>query len=365
MGEVLVIGGGPAGSIAAWVLACSGQAVTLVESSRFPREKVCGECVSALGISVLQRLGLADRLLSVGVEKLTRVSLASTSGQISSHQLRQEMWGISRSVMDPLLLNAAAEAGTRIIQPARVEKIEPRSDGVDVTWREGSNLTEREFSHIILAAGKTMGTSESPTPTSDLGVKGHFHGVKAQRDTIYLYGLHGHYGGLAPIGNDLWNVAWSVPATAAKRAKGDLKALWAERIQSSPFLRDAMSGATQVGTFLASPLPRYPVRRDFSPRILPVGNAAAALEPIGGEGMGLAMRSAELAADALLQAIQTHTEVDTRKLTRAYQDLWNMRRTTCRAVALGMSNPWLGRVIPGLSNLLPGLTRQVMAAMGK
>ena len=60
----------------------------------------------------------------------------------------------------------------------------------------------------------------------------------------------------------------------------------------------------RVGPWLVSPLPRFSVARRWPERVIPVGNAAAALEPIGGEGMGLALRSAELAAAALAEAIR-------------------------------------------------------------
>jgi flavin-dependent dehydrogenase len=78
--------------------------------------------------------------------------------------------------------------------------------------------------------------------------------------------------------------------------------------------------------------------------VIPVGNAAAALEPIGGEGMGLAMRSAELAAEAILYANRTGTELDAAKLRKEYRRLWNMRRFICRAGAKIISSPGLSRL---------------------
>ena len=64
--DVTIIGAGPAGSTAAILLARAGWDVTLVEQSRFPRDKVCGECLSALGFDVLERLGLVDEFVRRG-----------------------------------------------------------------------------------------------------------------------------------------------------------------------------------------------------------------------------------------------------------------------------------------------------------
>ena len=111
--------------------------------------------------------------------------------------------------------------------------------------------------------------------------------------------MRGSYGGLAAIEGDRWNAAFSVPAARLKQHRGDVDALFAEIARENPMLAARLAPRERVGEWLASPLPRFSVRRTWPPAVIPVGNAAAALEPIGGEGMGLAMRSAELAAQML------------------------------------------------------------------
>src|SRR5882724_12300454 len=73
--SVTIIGAGPAGSAAALMLARRGWSVTLIEQHRFPRDKVCGECLSALGIEVATRLGFATALKNLGAVELTRTIL--------------------------------------------------------------------------------------------------------------------------------------------------------------------------------------------------------------------------------------------------------------------------------------------------
>src|SRR5688572_10657499 len=127
MPTVTIIGAGPAGSTAAILLARAGWDVTLVEQSRFPRDKVCGECLSALGFDVLGRLGLADRLRDAGAIRLDGCGVHAPSGRALFVQLPRPMWGISRYALDGLLLDAAREAGATVRQPVRCDVIETES----------------------------------------------------------------------------------------------------------------------------------------------------------------------------------------------------------------------------------------------
>src|SRR5205085_620835 len=153
-----------------------------------------------------------------------------------------------------------------------------------------------------------------PAPTADFGVKAHFANVAGPRDAVELFGVRGHYVGLAPIEADRSNIAFSVPAARIEHCRGNLDTLWSQVRAQNPILNDRFARATRVGDWLASPLPRFAVARHWPDRVIPLGNAAAALEPIGGEGMGLAMRSAELAAAALDDAHRTGTHAPIHRL---------------------------------------------------
>ena len=233
------------------------------------------------------------------------------------------MWGLSRQVLDELLLQASAEAGVRVHQPARAESLLP---GPPVTLAVRDLLTNAvEVTTpglVIVADGKAALSPRPPPPTADFGVKTHFVHVDGPRDAIELFGTSGTYGGLAPIEQRRWNAAFSVPAPLLRQHAGNLEQLFERLVAANVTLRERMRHAERVSPWLASPLPRYAVTRDWPEGVLAVGNAAAALEPIGGEGMGLALRSAELVAEALAEADNDLTKLDRVGLMRRYNSLW-------------------------------------------
>jgi len=185
--------------------------------------------------------------------------------------------------------------------------------------------------------------------------------VDGPRDAIELFGTSGIYGGLAPIEQRRWNAAFSVPAPLLRQHAGNLEQLFERLVAANVTLRERMKHAERVSPWLASPLPRYAVTRDWPEGVLAVGNAAAALEPIGGEGMGLALRSAELVVEALAEADNDLAKLDRVGLMRRYNSLWRTRRAACRAAAKVVSS---GRMAGAALELLRADERAGRAAMG-
>lgn len=372
--QILVTGAGPAGSVTALLLARAGGdgsrpiKVTLAEASRFPRDKVCGECLSPLALAVLERAGLKDMLAALGPADHARTTLVSPDGTPATHDLPLPQWGLPRGVMDLALLDAARSAGVEVLQPCRVERVVRASSGGEVqgvvaTLRHQDNRVEtRAFDLVVVSDGKSALIGDRPAATGDLGVKAHYRRVRADPTSIHLFSLNGHYGGLAAVtaGNEpLWNLALSVPDRIVRKYRGDLTRLLDDLTRANPFVAAAFRDAERVGETLASPLPRFPVRDDWPPGVVCVGNAAAALEPIGGEGMGLALRSAELAAEAILAGRPLG------ELRRDYRRLWRLRRPMCRLAALSLSHPPLASVIIPLSTVSEPLTDAVLTTIGK
>lgn len=372
MPDAIIIGAGPAGCVAAILLARGRWDVCLVEQHRFPRDKVCGECLSALGYEVIERLGLSESFHELSPVRLIRSLIHSQRGATTEVQLPRPMWGVSRMRMDQWLLETAKRSGVRVIQPARCESLSPRgansnrsqppteTAGVVIRHLETNQIEHLSAPWILLADGKAALLPRRPAATSDLGIKAHFQNLAAPRDAIELFGVQNHYGGIAPIEGGLWNVAFSVPRARVQDHRGELDAMFDEIQRENKVLKDRFRGAKRHSAWMASPLPRFSSARSWPGGIIPLGNAAAAIEPVGGEGMGLAMRSAELAAEMLLPG-----SPDLCALRRSYQRLWQTRSLTCRATARIVSNPALSKWIePSLRHAEP-LGRVMMRMMGK
>lgn len=360
--SIVVIGAGAAGSVASITLARRGMKVTIVERAAFPRDKVCGECLSTLGIDTLTRLGVADAVAALHPTELTRSTLVAPDGSSHTIAMPRPMWGVRRSTMDTALLDVARSLGVHVEQPAIVDRVEPTACGVRVHLRDGT-INARA---AVVADGTSALLGGRPPPTGDFGLKAHFRGVDAPRDAIELVGLgDGAYAGLAPVDGDLFNAAWSVPAATMRRYAGDLNRLFADHVAAHPWLRRSFSAATRAGDWLTCPLPRFAVRDVWAANVVPIGNAAAALEPVGGEGMGLAMRSAELAASAIAEAIERGGAIDVTRLRRSFRSLWTTRRHACRAAAVALSDATLGPLALDAARSVPALARGGMRLVGK
>lgn len=355
--RIAIIGAGPAGCVSAILLGRAGFDVTLVEQHRFPRDKVCGECVSATGAKVLRDIDVEGSCV-----RLSRGLFFAHDGSALKIDLPQPMWGITRARLDSILLNDAAKV-CRIEQPARCESIGTQNDKTLVTIRrtETNELIEDSFDLILHAEGKSNDSGRS----HDFGMKAHFRDIDAPHDAIEIFGVGGHYGGIAPVGKGIFNFSFSVPASRIHRCRGDFEALLEDITKENRELFWQMRNAQRIGDWMAAPLKRYAVADTWPANQIPLGNAAAAIEPIGGEGMGLAMRSAQLAAEEIIAAACDGRPVNTNKLRRQFRALYSTRGMMCRLAAKIVSRPAVASPLLEFLNCSPALTRAALHLIGK
>jgi menaquinone-9 beta-reductase len=360
--HVVIIGAGPAGAAAASFLARSPHPiqVTLIEQRTFPRDKTCGDCLSAMGIDVIDRLGALEALRRQGGVALTHSTFHTADSTSVEFALPRPMLGIVRRSLDQLLLDHARQSGATVVQPARVENI---SDNV-VTVRElRTNQTSTiPCDYVLLADGKG-----SATVVDKFGMSAHFWNVQnIPANGIGLYfGKTGAYCGLAPIGGGKWNIAASVPLTLLREHRGDAGAVFRRLLDENPNLREGMGRAFQTSPWRLIPLARFAVRKTWPPGTIPIGNAAASIEPVGGEGIGLALHSAELASNAIVDALKSDCAVDISGLRNQFEKLWQTRSWASSAIAGGLCSTHFAPLLLNIAHQVPPISRTAMHLLGK
>jgi len=306
--DVVIIGGGLAGSAAAITLAASSRNVILIEREPHPAHKVCGEFLSREALAYLHRLGIdADALGAVPIE---RVRLAGHSG-VTEATLPFPAKSLTRRTLDEALLHAAHASGARLLRGNHVEAL--HHDGTH--WRASlRGRTEIAASEAFLATGKhdLRGRARPAGKQRDLiGLKMYFK--LAPREAAELEGhvelmlYAGGYAGLQPVEDGWANLCCLVSRATLQRIGGRWNDLLALMQRDCPHLRQRLRGAAPM---LAKPLAiaaipyGHVLRR--SDGLWALGDQAAVIPSFTGDGMSIALHSGILAAQMLLAGQPAH-----------------------------------------------------------
>ena len=343
--HTVIIGAGPAGCAAAIGLARHGRCtVTLIEAAAFPRVKVCGECISPAAAGVLESLLSADELIGLGARRARRYVLEL--GEASrTWETPAPTWSLSRGTLDAALLAEARRCGARVIQPATVERVEYASESALVHLRDGESL---EVSVVMHADGKGRHDARRATPmrAGVVGCKCLMRLPPGTLSGIHMRSAAGAYIGLVEVEDGLATCAFTVRSSLVARFRGDLDALLGSLWPAyRPAWREA---AGALGSWLSCGVAASGYIRPGHARSLRIGNAAAAVEPIGGEGIGLALWSGSRAADLMNEALEETGVPDVgrliaveRALANDYRRRLRVRRPSCRAAAALLMRPGL------------------------
>lgn len=303
--DVFIAGGGPAGATAALLLARAGHSVVLMEKTRFPRRKVCGEFIAASGVEFLLTLGLGAELDAAAGPEVRTIALWSGDRALEA---RMPTWhaaapyprALARETLDSLLLERARRHGARVI-PAPDPDIEARVL-VDArgSWHKG------------------------PGASDLLGFKAHFRDAELPPGTIALIPFSGGYAGLVDSGAGRATLACCVRRSTleALRPRGAAagETLLAHLLDSSVALGRALRGAQREGPWLGAGPLRPGARSLYRDGIFAIGNAAGEAHPIVGEGIAMAMRSAALLCEPLSAALKS--TYSPTAVARAYRLAW-------------------------------------------
>ncbi len=371
--DVLVLGGGPAGATFAALAAGAGARVLVAERKRFPRDKVCGEFVSAEGCRVLARLGVLELLAARGAGRIGRVGLTDARGRRVESALPElpglgrEALGVSRALLDTVLLESAVVRGAEVCE--RCEAVAPLTEDGRVTGArlrrvgDGSDGEPVTAKVVVAADGRrslllrTFHPGEGdPARTRDgswFGLKTHLALDDSRLDgRVELHQFDGGYAGMSRVEEGRLNVCLMVRAGALRDSGGTPDRVLRERVQANPRARERVADLSRCGRWTSVGPLAFNVRRPVSHGALFVGDAAGTIEPFCGEGISNALRGAELALPWALRAIE-HGRL-TADLATGYRRAW-----------LGAFGPVTRRVRPiGYVLERPALARPMFGLLG-
>lgn len=317
--DAIIIGGGPAGSSAAISLSQRGARVLVLEEKRMPRGKLCGEFITPECFPTLERFGVMERMLAAGAQKIVRVSLVVASGKsVQTHvsgMSDDATWAmsLSRARFDQILFDRAREAGATCLEGVAVngcvfdERGTRRVEALSL--KEGARVSF-EAPVIIDASGRNsrLMVDKRERIAGRRGsrlyaLKAHFNGVQGIDDQVELYFFPQGYGGLSLVEDGLVNLCFIVTEQALKDAAGDPSRVVEQTLMNNRLARERMRGAEPAGKWHSAGPLTFGRRRLARDGIIAIGDASGMIDPFTGTGIQMALRTGEMAAEAIVKAM--------------------------------------------------------------
>ncbi len=353
---VLIVGGGLAGSTAGILLRRMGWEVSILEKSKGPKEKVCGEFLSPGVWPLLNSLDLSRSVLTAGGCVIREAQfLLSSKNPVRTRLLdkNSEMpaYGISRRLLDDLFLRKAEEEGCLVMRGFEVKNYRDDKEGFEVQALSADGSPASLQTRWIIEAS---GSRKLPTPpASQTGFKTHFQ-ASMPEEILRLIFFRGGYFGFSGIEEGLTNLCGIVENRVLKKAGGDFNLLLRNAADRNKTFGAWLSGAEQARDWLACPI-HYGFQKNFRPRVFYLGDSFCFVEPLLGQGMTLAMASGFVLASFLREKRISQQEAPSpqlaaefrRRLEKLYS--WKFRL----GHALKFLTPGLyGRLVNGLDSRL-------------
>ncbi|HLO00130.1 MAG TPA: NAD(P)/FAD-dependent oxidoreductase [Pyrinomonadaceae bacterium] len=327
--DVIVMGGGPAGSTVASILAREGRKVVLFEKERFPRHHI-GESLMTDTYFTFQRMGLLEKLKESPFVRKYSVQFANPAGRESrpfyffeaNHHESAVTWQVTRAQFDLMLIEHAAEQGAKVYQESRVVRVlfdGDRAYGVEACLPDGS-LHQFLAPVVVDATGQTaMLSNKFRWRVRDPKLKkavlySYFKGAHREPDlnggaTLVLRTPKGSNGWFwyIPLENDITSVGVVADSEYLVQGRGqDLVRIFYEEIEKVESCRWRVAGAVRTDKIYSIIDYSYRSRNFAGDGFILIGDAYGFLDPIYSSGVLLALKMAELAADSIHDAFNNN-----------------------------------------------------------
>jgi flavin-dependent dehydrogenase len=305
--DLAVIGGGPAGTSAAITAARGSASVLLLERGKLPRQRVCGEFVSAESLELLKELGKDSGVLDHAL-RIPEARLFFDGHDISA-PVDPPAASIARLDLDLALWNAAQGAGVTTKLQTSVEKI--AGTGPFSLFTSDATYASQA---IIDASGRWSKLRDHSAPDSGtnhvkwLGVKAHFAEPDPHR-SVDLYFFDGGYCGVQPVtlsGSNLEEGRVNTCAMVRSDAARNLQDVFSLH----PALKERAENWKPLGDPVTTSPLLFHAPEPVQDRILRVGDSAGFVDPFVGDGISLALQSGALAAHAVLPFLRGKSSLD-------------------------------------------------------
>ncbi|MBS1790293.1 MAG: tryptophan 7-halogenase [Acidobacteria bacterium] len=325
--DVIVMGGGPAGSTVASILAREGRKVVLFEKEQFPRHHI-GESLMTDTFWTFQRMGLLDKLKASPFTRKYSVAFANPQGKESrpfyffeaNHHESAVTWQVTRAQFDLMLIEHAAEQGATVHQKTQVKQVLFDGDkavGVEALLPDGSLQTFHAKVVIDATGQSAMLSNKFRWRQRDPKLKkavlySYFKGAHREPDlnggaTLVLRTQPGSNGWFwyIPLENDITSVGIVADPEYLVKGRGqDLAKIFNEEVEKCEPCRRRVEGAERVDKIYSILDYSYRSKQNSGNGFILIGDAYGFLDPIYSSGVLLALKMAELAADAIHDAFK-------------------------------------------------------------
>src|SRR5262252_6293593 len=349
--DVAIIGGGPAGSSCAAFSALAGLRTVVLDREKFPREKVCGDCLNPSCWPVLERLELAQRVRDLPHSILNSVAFIAIDGRKVIVDLPSGAdceISVKRSLFDDLLLRRARELGANVHEQTTVTGLS-RNDHWNIETASGDFF---QAGILIGADGRNSTVAHlcNLLPRSArerVALQAHIPLPRDFGNRIVLQFLSEGYSGQAPVNENQLNLCLvGTPPTISKLRR------WAQHEFELP---------TDQTWRTITPLTRSPVPSAHE-NLFFIGDAAYVVEPFTGEGIYYALRSGELAANAIAKILRGDDRNPVlREFGRAYAQMYRGRLWINRLSRAAVLRPQLGSFFVHTARVNPSILKLLTA----
>jgi flavin-dependent dehydrogenase len=310
--DVIIAGGGPAGTSAAIHLAQRDVSVLLLEKRVFPRPKLCGEFISPECIQHFERLGVAMQMQASHPALIKETFFYSSRGRKtvvpSSWFGEAAALGLSRAAMDDNLLERARSVGVEVLDGTTATRVLEDDNGAcGLVVKSAQGDSECVASIIIDATGRARALArrskshQSRRPEL-VAFKAHLQNTKGSASACEIYSYPGGYGGLSFVEDGLSNLCFIVRAAHVRESHSEPETVLRRTVMLNPRAAYTLGDARVSTEWLSVAIESFGRYRPSPMRgLLAIGDAASFIDPFTGSGMLMALESGELSAQTIVR----------------------------------------------------------------